>query len=141
VLAEGLYRDSDRFLRWFARSFYGQRGRAVPSLGYIAPPLDGVWATAPYLHNGAIPTLAALLDTEQRPDYWRFAADRPDYDPQAVGWDHLALDHGKTGAMSWDERDRIYDTSLPGYSNQGHDFGDDLHDQERLALIEYLKTL
>jgi hypothetical protein len=49
--------------------------------------------------------------------------------------------NGKAGAMSWDERNHIYDTSLPGYGNQGHTFGDDLSESERLALIEYLKTL
>jgi mono/diheme cytochrome c family protein len=141
VIAEGAYAGQDRFLHWFARSFYGERGRAVPALGYIAPPLDGVWATAPYLHNGSVPTLAALLDTSRRPEYWRFDGDRPDYDPVAVGWRHQALDHGKAGAMSWDERERIYDTGLPGYSNGGHDFGDELLETERLALIEYLKTL
>jgi hypothetical protein len=43
--------------------------------------------------------------------------------------------------MSWDERDRIYDTGLPGYSNRGHEFGDEFTEAERLALIEYLKTL
>jgi hypothetical protein len=43
--------------------------------------------------------------------------------------------------MSWDERNRIYDTGLLGYGNQGHAFGDDLTDPERLALLEYLKTL
>jgi len=141
LLAASGYKDSDRFLRWFARSFYGQRGRAVPALGYIAAPLDGVWATAPYLHNGSVPTLMALLDSGQRPSFWRFAAERPDYDPDAVGWNYQVLDHGKAGAMSWDERNRIYDTSLPGYSNLGHDFGDEFTGSERLAVIEYLKTL
>ncbi len=43
--------------------------------------------------------------------------------------------------MGWDERNRIYDTTLRGYSNQGHDFGDELTRDERSALLEYLKTL
>jgi hypothetical protein len=43
---------SDRFIEWFNGSFYGELARAVPAREYIAPPLDGVWATAPYLHNG-----------------------------------------------------------------------------------------
>jgi len=141
ALAEGAYRDADRFLAWFARSFYGQLARAAPALGYIAPPLDGVWATAPYLHNGSVPTLEALLDSRKRPAYWRFAAERPSYDTRALGWEHQTLDHGKDGAMSWDERNRIYDTSLIGYSNQGHTVGDDFTDAERVAVLEYLKTL
>ncbi|CRI66706.1 conserved exported hypothetical protein [Thiocapsa sp. KS1] len=138
------FSDADRFLEWLGRSFYGELSRAAPALGYVAPPLDGVWATAPYLHNGSVPTLAALLDSRLRPDFWRFdreGDDQPAYDESRVGWAYRALDEGKSGAMSWDERNRIYDTGLTGYANQGHTFGDDLTDPERSALLEYLKTL
>jgi mono/diheme cytochrome c family protein len=141
ALAQDAYHDSDRFLRWFNTSFYGEGARVSPALGYIAPPLDGVWATAPYLHNGSVPTLAALLDTKSRPDYWRFAGEEPDYDQSSLGWAYNEVAHGKDSAMGWDERNRIYDTTLRGYSNGGHDFGDDLTQAERLALLEYLKTL
>jgi mono/diheme cytochrome c family protein len=141
ALAEGGYLHADRFLDWFARSFYGELAEAAPALGYIAPPLDGVWATAPYLHNGSVPSLAALLDSRKRPTYWRFAGERPDYDPRGLGWAHEVLDHGKDGAAGWDERKWVYDTTLFGYSNQGHDVGDDFTDAERLAVLEYLKTL
>jgi hypothetical protein len=141
ALAEGGYRDADRFIQWFNRSFYGKRSRAAPALGYIAPPLDGVWATAPYLHNGSVPTIAVLLDSKRRPAYWRFAADRPAFDPENLGWEYTRLSHGKDGAMSWDERHRIYDTTLPGYGNRGHTFGDDFTEDERVAVLEYLKTL
>jgi mono/diheme cytochrome c family protein len=141
ALAEGGYRDADRFVSWFNRSFFGQRSRAVPALGYIAPPLDGVWATAPYLHNGSVPTIAALLDSTRRPAYWHFAADRPAYDQSELGWEYAAVEYGKDGAMSWEERNRIYDTTLHGYGNQGHTFGDELTAEERSAVLEYLKTL
>jgi cytochrome c5 len=141
ALAEAAYRDSDRFLRWFAASFYGQGSQAAPGLGYVAPPLDGVWATAPYLHNGSVPTIAALLDSGQRPKYWRHAVDAPAYDQATLGWAYLQLDAGKTGATTSAERAWVYDTDLPGYGNQGHDIGDDLYAEERRALIEYLKTL
>ena len=140
-LARASFEDADRFIRWFSASFYGELSRVEPALGYIAPPLDGVWATAPYLHNGSVPTVAALLDSTSRPRYWRFAAEEPDYDRETLGWAFDPVDHGKEGAMGWDERNRIYDTTLPGYSNQGHDFGDELSPMERLALLEYLKTL
>jgi mono/diheme cytochrome c family protein len=143
-LARKGFSDADRFLKWFGRSFYGELSQAAPALGYVAPPLDGVWATAPYLHNGSVPTIAALLDSRSRPTYWRFdrdGDDRPLYDDVGLGWAYRALENGKAGAMSWDERNHIYDTSLPGYGNQGHTFGDDLTDPERLALLEYLKTL
>jgi hypothetical protein len=115
--------------------------RLEPALGYIAPPLDGVWATAPYLHNGSVPTLAALMDSASRPDHWRFVTSEPKYDPRTLGWEYVVVSHGKEGAMSWDERNRIYDTSLHGYSNEGHTFGDELTPDERAALLEYLKTL
>ncbi|MBK1718609.1 c-type cytochrome [Thiocystis violacea] len=144
MLARKGFGEADRFLRWFQSSFYGELSQAAPALGYIAPPLDGVWATAPYLHNGSVPTIAALLDSRQRPTYWEFdraGDDQPAYDRDRLGWAYRSLDHGKAGAMGWDERNRLYDTGLSGYGNQGHTFGDDLSDPERTALIEYLKTL
>jgi mono/diheme cytochrome c family protein len=141
ALATAAYEDADRFIDWFHASFYGEMSRIEPALGYVAPPLDGVWATAPYLHNGSVPTLAALLDSRARPAYWRFDGDKPDYDQAALGWSFTNVDYGKEGAMGWEERNRIYDTSLLGYSNQGHDFGDDFTEGERTALLEYLKTL
>ena len=52
-----------------------------------------------------------------------------------------SISFGKVGAMSWAERDQIYDTSLIGYGNQGHAFADGLSVAERAALLEYLKTL
>jgi len=141
ALARDAYENSDRFVRWYNSSFYGKTSRIEPVLGYMAPPLDGVWATAPYLHNGSVPTLAVLLESASRPRYWRFAAEEPAYDAQGVGWAFDELPYGKNGAMSWEERYRNYDTSLRGYSNQGHDFGADLTQVERLELVEYLKTL
>jgi hypothetical protein len=64
-----------------------------------------------------------------------------DYNEQTLGWNYTALDHGKSGARNRDEAKRIYDTTLTGYSNQGHPFGDHLTDAERSAVLEYLKTL
>ncbi len=147
-LAERAYRKSDRFIRWLNGAFFGSRHGAVaktrttPALGYIAPPLDGAWATAPYLHNGSIPTLAALLDTTTRPTYWRFATAKPDYDTGALGWEHRVLDAaGRDQYASIDAQKWVYDTTRPGYGNRGHDFGDALSAQQRRALLEYLKTL
>jgi mono/diheme cytochrome c family protein len=132
---------SDRFIRWFNRSFYGEMARAAPAPGYIAPPLDGVWATAPYLHNGSVPTLAALLDSGKRPKYWTRSFSADDYNPQTLGWNYTELAYGKGGVSDPKQRVRIYDTTLPGYSNIGHSFGDSLTDDERKGLLEYLKTL
>ena len=65
--AAGAAQFADASSQWFATSFYGQTSRLEPQPAYIAPPLDGIWATAPYLHNGSVPTLAALLDSSKRP--------------------------------------------------------------------------
>ncbi len=140
-LAERGYHDADRFIRWFNRSVYGENAETMPALGYVAPPLDGVWATAPYLHNGSVPSLAALLDTGSRPTWWRFVSARPEFDQTRVGWDYQALRQGREVFASLDEQKWVYDTTRTGYGNQGHDFGDVLTSDERRALIEYLKTL
>ena len=141
ALATSAFKDSDRFIRWYNQSFLGEISRVAPALGYIAPPLDGIWATAPYLHNGSVPSIRMLLESKKRPTYWRFAAEIPALDQQELGWGYRAVPYGKAGAMSWEERNRIYDTTLPGYSNRGHTFGDGLTEAERDALLEYLKTL
>ena len=129
---------------WFNASWYGQFAQLLPDdpfLGYVAPPLDGIWATAPYLHNGSVPSLAALLDSSQRPTYWRRASyDSSDYDRDALGWRVTALDHGQDQASAM-ERPHVYDTTIYAHENGGHTFGDHLDDAERGALLEYLKTL
>ena len=130
----------DRFYDWVQRSPHGGTVRAAPAAGYIAPPLDGIWAAAPYLHNGSVPSLTALLDSQLRPRYWRHTEERV-YDTETVGWQHETLETGKAGATTAAERTRIYDTTLPGYSNSGHTYSDDLNQQQRRALLEYLKSL
>lgn len=132
--------DRDRFYDWVERSPYGDQYAAAPAPGYIAPPLDGVWATAPYLHNGSVPSMEALLDSRLRPQFWRHADPRA-YDRAAMGWRFEALDAGQDAEPDPALRRRIYDTTLRGYGNGGHTFSDDLPDADRTALIEYLKTL
>ncbi len=130
-----------RFVQWFGESFYGELSRLAPAPGYIAPPLDGIWATAPYLHNGSVPTIAALLNISLRPKYWTRAFDSRDYNDKTLGWTYSVLKKGKDGAQNHQEAKKIYDTTLYGYSNRGHDFGDRLTEVERLKVLEYLKTL
>lgn len=128
--------DNPAFSAWFNASWYGTsrpQASAQPSLGYIAPPLDGIWATAPYLHNGSVPTLAALLDSSQRPTFWRRSYNAADYDYAQVGWQYTVETSAKDA--------QTYNTTLPGYGNQGHIFGDVLTASQRKDLIEYLKTL
>jgi RoxA-like, cytochrome c-like len=141
VLATASTHLSDDFVAWFNGSFYGQISRVEPHAGYVAPPLDGVWATAPYLHNGSVPTLEALLDSSQRPTYWRRSFDSRDYDQDTLGWRFEALDHGQAAEPDAELRKTLYDTTMLGYSNQGHTFGDVLDPDQRRALIEYIKTL
>jgi len=130
----------DRFYEWAEHSAYGRSVEVAPARGYIAPPLDGVWATAPYLHNGAVPDLLSLLDSRLRPQFWMHRPAPRSFDAAAVGWEYDHLTHGKSGMADPDARARVYDTTLPGYGNGGHHFGDGLPDGERKAVIEYLKT-
>ena len=131
----------DRFFAWVARSPYGDVQTAAPAPGYIAPPLDGIWATAPYLHNGSVPSMAALLSSDLRPGYWRHRTDPREYDPEAMGWRHEVLEGGQGAEPDPEARRRIYDTTLRGYGNMGHTYSDTLSDNARAALLEYLKTL
>ncbi len=141
VLAVGSSQFADRFLDWWAKSFYGMTTTLAPKKGYVAPPLDGIWATAPYLHNGSVPTLAALLDSKTRPKYWGRTFDSTDYDLAGIGWNVTVYDHGKAAEPDPTTQKKIYDTDTFGYTNTGHTFGDLLSDGDRGALLEYLKTL
>ncbi|CAN5899785.1 hypothetical protein BH23PLA1_BH23PLA1_11590 [soil metagenome] len=112
-------------------------------VGYQAPPLDGIWATAPYLHNGSVPTLFHLLQSKERPDRYTRppSTDFEHYDTRRVGWKFETVDDETGEFASRREVRSIYDTSRRGLGNGGHTFGDDLSEVERMAVIEYLKTL
>jgi len=125
-----------QFVDWFNNSWFSQGTRPArlePFDGYIAPPLDGIWITAPYFHNGSVPTLEAVLDSRKRPAYWSRNFDNPEYDYKNIGWKYEI--HDKPNGK------KVYNTTLPGYGNYGHYFGDALSDMERKEVIEYLKTL
>lgn len=132
------------FAGWFDESWYGGIGQLTtgdPFPGYVAPPLDGIWMTAPYLHNGSVPNLALVLDSTRRPRYWRRVSyDSQSFDEVSVGWPYLELDYGQDDAPA-DLRKHVYDTTKLGHWNTGHTFGDHLGDGERAAVVEYLKTL
>jgi mono/diheme cytochrome c family protein len=128
--------QSPQFIDWFNQSWFAMGdhpARLEPFNGYIAPPLDGIWITAPYLHNGSVPTLEALLNSRLRPAYWSRNFNNPQYDYEKVGWKYTT-ENAPRGT-------EVYNTTLPGYGNYGHTFGDRLTDRERKAVIEYLKTL
>jgi mono/diheme cytochrome c family protein len=128
--------EQSKLAEWYNQSWYALSppySELKPSNGYIAPPLDGIWASAPYLHNGSIPTLQALIDPSLRPTYWSREDMETDYDYEAVGWTYTSSSRRKGKAT--------YDTTLPGYGNGGHLFGDSLQAGEQRALLEYLKSL
>jgi hypothetical protein len=105
---------------------------AVAGAAYESRVLDGVWAVAPYLHNGSVPNLWELM---------KLAKDRKSsfmvgsriFDPKNVGY---AVDESpfKTGVFLADP------ANANGNGNGGHEFGAGLTDDERWAIIEYLKT-
>ena len=130
---KGTYRE---FIEWYEQSWFSKGnhpGEVVVEEGYVAQPLDGIWASAPYLHNGSIPTVEAILNSELRPQYWKRSYDSYDYNYDALGWNYEELNEK--------EDNETYDTTIEGYGNAGHLFGDKLLDDERKAVIEYLKTL
>lgn len=131
------------YINWFNGSFYGEISQLVATDGYVAPPLDGVWATAPYLHNGSVPTLEAVLNSAARPVYWTrsFRSDVEEFDTTQVGWRFTVVNHSKAAEPDGAFAKAIYDTTTQGYSNAGHTFGDALSEEHRAAVIEYLKTL
>jgi mono/diheme cytochrome c family protein len=107
--------------------------------GYKANVLHGIWAQAPYLHNGSVPTLWHLLRPAERPA--TFIRGNINYDEALVGfvWDEApALDeYGDGDAVHYAE----HETHLRGNSNQGHTFGSQWSDDQVRAVIEYMKTL
>jgi mono/diheme cytochrome c family protein len=117
----------------------GRRIQTQSLRGYKARPLHGIWATGPFLHNGSVPTVYdLLLPEERRPRTFHTGAVQ--FDPVHLG---LARDDPPAGAF-------LFDTTLPGNRNTGHQFRDDggagvigpaLSDRERFAIIEYLKVM
>jgi mono/diheme cytochrome c family protein len=134
---------TQRFGEHYNKSWFGQELPVQAVAGYQAPPLDGIWATAPYFHNGSVPTVYDVLNSKARPRIYTrsFRTGIYDYDPVKLGWKVQVLERGAEVRSSAFERRKIYDTSRPGRGNGGHTFGDHLTDRERRAVIEYLKTL
>jgi hypothetical protein len=96
---------------------------------YKARSLNGIWATAPYLHNGSVPSLWQLLQPQEQ-RVKRFYVGSRELDPVNVGFDTAPYPGGFE-----------FDTTLPGNSNAGHTWGTALPDDQKWALIEYLKSL
>jgi hypothetical protein len=138
---------TDGFIEAFNNSPIAAEGSLVKSRGYAATPLTGVWANYPYLHNGSVPTLHHLLGpVSERPKIFDVMAAR-NFDREYVGqrlyanrlhsWmSEPALLRRFGGDRNW------FNTDRPGSSNMGHDVWWRIRtDDNRRALIEYLKTL
>ncbi len=110
--------------------------------GYVPPPLDRIWASPPYFHNGSIPTLYHVLFPEERPKVWTV----PDYDQ--YDFDRVGFKVRESNGVPFPAplsrvlRREYYDTTQYGASNKGHEFMlRSLSRIERLDILEYLKTL
>lgn len=131
------------FRTYFNRTWFAQNSSHAEeeTKGYVAPPLDGVWATAPYFHNGSVPTVYGVLTQEARPKYYRRTGTPKEYDANNLGFKYEELPGPAARDLAPEARRRIIDTTLPGLGNQGHPFGFKLNEQEKRQVIEYLKTL
>ena len=102
-----------------------------PKMVYKGRPLQGIWATAPYLHNGSVPNLYEMLLPPAQRSKTFYLGSRV-FDPKNVG-----LETAKSDTNSF-----MFDTSLPGNANTGHDYNNaGLSDADRWALVEYMKSL
>jgi hypothetical protein len=114
--------------------------RVRADLIYKARPLNGIWAIAPYLHNGSVPNLDALLSPDDNARPATFWMGNKQFDPLKVGYDGAEFTGGT-----------LFDASRPGNSNRGHRFKDGprgngvigpaFTPEQRAAIIEYLKSL
>ena len=120
------------YQRPFASAAPGPVGRGGGI--YKARQLNGIWATAPYLHNGSVPSLYTLFSpVEERPKSFRVGS--REFDPVNVGFKTDAEGYPLFRARSDDGK------PIPGNSNDGHTPDPPLNKDERLALVEYLKSL
>lgn len=155
--------------QWFKQNYVSEADQATmeggrPNClqvgrGYKARPLNGVWATAPFLHNGSVPTIYDLLSTQaERPEFVLLGDQRLDTRNlgvlQATSSQDLQKKYGRRGYKETpDYVDGLFllDTRQPGNHNTGHLFDDTegvigrigrtLNQDERMALIEYIKSL
>jgi hypothetical protein len=130
----------------YTRGYFWQFGHFRVTDGYANHPLDGLWARAPYLHNGSVPTLWDLFTPEDRPEIFTIGNDV--YDPKNMGFVHQVLEGSREEGYVYPDGQPyegtafVLDTTLPGNGNEGHAgpvYGTALSDREKRDLIEYLK--
>jgi len=152
-------------------------GSVTTTHRYVAPPLVGIWARGPYLHNASVPTVYNLLKSSSRPRKYSMrpsSTDPNNYDQARIGWkfiDESAKSHQQIlEQMEQEPYVRVFDPDwrspeqwealkqalanvknakvdptkpelYTGMLNTGHTFGDDLTEEQRLAVLEFLKCL
>jgi hypothetical protein len=152
-------------------------GKVTVTHKYVAPPLVGIWARGPYLHNASVPTVYNLLKSSSRPRKYSMrpsSTDPNNYDQARIGWkfiDESAKSHQQIQEqMEQEPYVRVFDPDwrspeqweslrqalanvknakvdptkpelYTGMLNTGHTFGDDLSEEQRLAVLEFLKCL
>jgi hypothetical protein len=113
-----------------------QNASELRILAYKGRPLNGIWATAPYLHNGSVKSLFELLLAPSKRDREFWVGNR-ELDPVNVGFRDVQTRYGTVF--------RTHDSAgkpIHGNSNAGHDYRNAAYsDPERWALVEYMKTL
>lgn len=123
--------------RWWLDGF-GRPTQVQVERAYKARPLHGIWATPPFLHNGSVPSLYQMLLPEEKRDKTFWVGTR-EFDPEQVGYRRDEVENGF-----------LYDTSIPGNANTGHQFrsdggagviGDGFDDEQRYQIVEFLKIL
>lgn len=124
-------------LSWFGRA--SEEDAIAEPPGYVAQPLYGIWASAPYLHNGSVPTLWHLFHPDKRPVVWQRTENG--YDTERVGLEVVELDDIPANVTNPKQKRMYFDTRKFGKSAAGHLFPDELTEEEKTAVIEYLKTL
>ncbi|SMP37754.1 Cytochrome c [Neorhodopirellula lusitana] len=129
----------------YSKSWFANVGQAdeqttiVNPEGYVAPPLDGAWASAPYFHNGSVPTLWHVLHPEQRPEIWHRTSEK--LDPSKVGLSVETVNRVPLENPDVAVRRNHFDTRRFGKSAAGHTYPNVLTEDEKTAVLEYLKTL
>ena len=117
---------------WFGN--YGQDDVIKDPGGYVAPPLDGIWASAPYFHNGSVPTLWHVLHPTDRPVVWHRSEDG--YDREKIGLEVTSFEQLPENVTTSREKRTYFDTTRKGKSKAGHTFPDVLDEAEKRAVLE-----
>lgn len=133
--------DTEEHLTHYSKTWmadYGKYDIWIKREGYNAPALIGLWASGPYLHNGSVPTVYHVLFPDERPTIWKHVEDRLDFDKLGIAAQTVQKIPEKLSF--WASRSYV-DTRKFSKSNDGHLFPEVLSRDERMDVLEYLKTL